>query len=332
MDATSSGWNLGRLRLYKKNEGISTSDLIPTMSGNAQSGDVLSCSSAFNGDHDAFKAFDDNDTTQWASATNSHIGAWLCVKFPKEAVCTHVRLKARNDQYYPQAASSFEIQGSADGTDFETLKTVTNTSWTQGEEKFISFFNEKAFLYYRIHVTATQDSNSCAFSEVNFGNDLRALKRELYHERKLTPKMTANEQNGFAATASSIYTGVKVYNPFEAFNEEVSDGSSWTGKGNSGWIQIELPEADKATSLRISGGYSKEEPEAFALYGSNDGENYTILLEVSGLSWSHNETKVWSFKNDIAYKYYKISATNTRANYITISEIQLLEVTKTREY
>ena len=144
--------------------------------------------------------------------------------------------------------------------------------------------------------------------------------------------MTANSQDGFVLTANSIYSGAKVYNPFEAFNNTISDSSSWTTKTQTGWIQIELPEADKANMFRMSGGFSAEEPDSFILYGSNDGENYDELLNSGALTWTHNETKTWDLNCDTAYKFYKIEAVNTKSAYITISEIQLIEHITTREY
>ena len=43
-------------------------------------------------------------------------------------------------------------------------------------------------------------------------------------------------------------------------------------------------------------------------------------------------TKTWNLENDTAYKFYKIEAVNTKKNFITISEIQLIEHVTTREY
>ena len=188
-------------------------------------------------------------------------------------------------------------------------------------------------MYYRIEaVTIQNGGNYFGLSEVNFGTRIREHKRELNAYRRLTPIMTANSQDGFVVTANSIYSGAKTYNPFEAFNNSVSDSSSWTTKTQSGWIQIELPEADKANMFRMSGGFADEEPDSFILYGSNDGENYDELLNSGALTWTHNETKTWDLNHDTAYKFYKIEAVNTKSTYITISEIQLIEHITMREY
>jgi hypothetical protein len=188
-------------------------------------------------------------------------------------------------------------------------------------------------LYYRIFIKTVQNNGDhAAFSTINFGTKQREYKRELNAYRILTPTMTSNSQDGFVLTANSIYSGQKVYNPFEAFNRTVSDTSSWTTKSQSGWIQVELPEADIANMLQMSGGFSNEEPNSFVLSGSNDGENYTELLSSGALSWTHNETKIWEIGNETVYKFYKIDAVNTKSAYITISEIKLMEHQMIKEY
>lgn len=325
---------LSRFRLYKKVDGIRVwNGFIPALSSASQAGYEISASSQYASDHAAFYAFDDDISTRWATVNGGGIGGWIQIKFPTETLCTTAWLTARNDSYYDQAATDFTILGSVDGVNFETLKTVTGQSWNQGEQKIFDFTNTVPYLYYRIEAVDIQGSdNLFALSKVNFGTRMREYRRELNVDRRLTPIMTADSQNGFVVTASSIYSGQRVYSPYLAFNNSISDSDSWTTQSQSGWIQIELPEADKAEILKMSGGFSSEEPDSFVLYGSNDGETYTQLLSSGALTWSHNETKTWNLNNNTAYKFYKIEAVNTKSAYITISEIQLIEHITTREY
>jgi hypothetical protein len=332
IELTSTEFRIARFRLYRKIAGQEIlRKFIPILSSPLQGGYEVSCSSEISG-HLAYYVFDGDDGSQWATTAGNAQNSFIQIKFPTETICNAVSLKARNDQYYVQSATSFEIQGSNDGSVFSTLKSV-NTSWIQGEEKVVSFFNDIAFLYYRIFVKTVQNNGDhAAFSSINFGTAQREYKRELNSYRTLTPVMSANSQDGFVLTANSIYTGQKVYNPFEAFNRTVSDSSSWTTKTQSGWIQVELPEADVANMLQMSGGFSNEEPDSFVLSGSNDGVSYTELLDSGALTWTHNETKTWEFENELAYKFYKIDAVNTKSAYITISEIKLIQHQMIKEY
>ncbi|MBR1735240.1 MAG: discoidin domain-containing protein, partial [Alphaproteobacteria bacterium] len=287
-------FSLSRFRLYKTIDGTPLRGFVPILSSASQGGYEVSASSTCGSDHWPYLAFDGNSGTRWASANGDAVGGWIKIKFPTATLCTTAWLTARNDDWFGQAATDFTILGSVDGENFETIKTVTSQTWTKGEQKKITFFNEISYLYYRVQAQAIQNGQGYfAFSEVNFGTEIREYKRELNAYRRLTPIMTANSQDGFVVTANSIYSGAKIYNPFEAFNNIISDSSSWTTRSQSGWIQIELPKADKANMFRMSGGFSNEEPDSFILYGSNDGENYDELLNSGALTWTHNETKTW---------------------------------------
>ena len=333
LEQPTANFSLSRFRLYKKIDGTAPRGFVPILSSASQGGYEVSASSTCGSDHWPYLAFDGNSGTKWASANGDAVGGWIQIKFPTATLCTTAWLTARNDDWFGQAATDFTIFGTVDGENFETIKTVTGQTWTKGEQKKITFFNEIPYLYYRVQAQAIQNGQGYfAFSEVNFGTEIREYKREINAYRRLTPIMTANSQDGFIVTANSIYSGAKVYNPFEAFNNTVSDSSSWTTKTQSGWIQIELPEADKANMFRMSGGFSNEEPDSFILYGSNDGENYDELLNSGNLTWTHNETKTWNLNYDTAYKFYKVEAVNTKSAYITIAEIQLIEHITTREY
>ncbi len=333
LEQQTVNFSLSRFRLYKKIDGIVPQGFVPILSSASQGGYEVSASSSDGSDHWPYLAFDGTSSTKWATANHWGAGDWIQIKFPTETLCTTVWMTSRNDQYYGQSPSAFKILGSVDGENFETIKTISEQEWTQGEQKIFDFYNTIPYLYYRVEAVTIQNGGSYfGLSEVNFGTRIREYKRELNAYRRLTPIMTANSQDGFVVTANSIYSGAKTYNPFEAFNNSVSDSSSWTTKTQSGWIQIELPEADKANMFRMSGGFADEEPDSFILYGSNDGENYDELLNSGALTWTHNETKTWDLNNDTAYKFYKIEAVNTKSAYITISEIQLIEHITTKEY
>ena len=333
LEQQTVNFSLSRFRLFKKIDGIVPQGFVPVLSSASQGGYEISASSSDGSDHWPYLAFDGTTSTKWATANHWGAGDWIQIKFPTETLCTTVWMTSRNDQYYGQSPSAFKILGSVDGENFETIKTISEQEWTQGEQKIFDFYNTIPYLYYRIEAVTIQNGGSYfGLSEVNFGTRVREYKRVLNTYRRLTPIMTANSQDGFVVTANSTYSGAKTYNPFEAFNNSVSDSSSWTTKAQSGWIQIELPEADKVNMFRMSGGFADEEPDSFILYGSNDGENYDELLNSGALTWTHNETKTWNLNHDIAYKFYKIEAVNTKSAYITISEIQLIEHITTREY
>jgi hypothetical protein len=292
-------------------------------------------------DYFAYYAFDDNDNSQWATTAGSAQNSWIQIKFPTETVCNAVSIKARNDQYYVQAATSFEIQGSCDGSTFSTLKTV-NTSWTQGEEKIIAFFNEIPFLYYRIFVKTVQNNGDhAAFSTINFGTSLREYKRVLNVKENILPIMNSNFQDGYEVSCNSEFDDSwKIHRAFDR-----NTGTSWSTAYDSPitTIFITMPTAKICNFISVfpRAGMQQQAFGTFILYGSNDEkseisevENWTELLEITDISaWSDNVEKSWIVENDLAFLHYKIVATPyNNENCVSVASIDLFHKYTTREY
>jgi hypothetical protein len=249
-------------------------------------------------------------------------------------LCNAVLLKARNDQYYVQAATSFEIQGSNDGSIFSTLKTV-NTEWTQGEEKVISFFNDVAFLYYRIFIKTVQNNGDhAAFSTINFGTAQREYKRELTVKEFLLPIMNSNSQDGYEVSASSEYSGDWAI--CKAFNRSVGSGWNTAANDPDPTVLITLPTAKICNLISIypREGYLYLAFGSFSLFGSSDGDNWTELLTVTDIpAWSAGVEKAWGIDNDLAFLRYKlVCAPIDGGSYVSVININLLYKYTTKEY
>ena len=320
-----------RWRLFKTEDGIRKIDnFIPKMLSASQDGYEVSANSQYNAGHAAFYAFDGNANTRWSSSGSAP--DWIRIKFPEAVECNAVEITSRNDGSYNQAPRDFTIQASNDGTTWDTLSSEFGVDFSQNETKLFDFDNENSYQYYRLYVTANNGGSTVAIGVLKFGRIVKDYKLDLNRYERIVPLMTSNSQDGYIVTASDTYSGGRVYYPYLAFNNVVSDSDSWSTKNQSGWLQVELPRAKKANMLKMSGGFANEEPDSFILYGSNDGENYIQLLDSGTLTWSHNETKTWDLENDTAYKFYKIEAENTKKNFVTISEFQLINHSIIKEY
>ena len=247
-------------------------------------------------------------------------------------MCNAVEITSRNDGSYNQAPRDFTVQASNDGTTWDTLSSESGVGFNQNETKLFDFDNENSYQYYRLYVTANNGGSTVAIGVLKFGRIVKDYKLDLNRYERIVPLMTSNSQDGYIVTASDTYSGGRVYYPYLAFNNVVSDSDSWSTRNQSGWLQVELPRAKKANMLKVTGGFANEEPDSFILYGSNDGENYIQLLDSGTLTWSHNETKTWDLEGETAYKFYKIEAENTKKNFVTISEFQLINHSIIKEY
>jgi hypothetical protein len=334
LELVSTEFRLARFRLYRKIAAQeSFQKFIPVLSGESQGGYEVSCSSQLK-DYYAYYAFDGNASSLWGTIAGSAQNSWIQIKFPTETLCNAVSLKVRGDEYYPQGANFFEIQGSNDGLIFSTLDSIT-TVWTQGEEKIFEFFNDVAFLYYRIFINTVQDNGDYAsFAEINFGTVRREYKRELNVKEFLLPIMGANSQDGYEVFCNSEYdSGWRIWRAFDR-----NTANSWSTAYNSPvtTILITMPTAKVCNSISVypRSGQLHQAFGTFSLYGSSDGDNWTELLSVENIStWSTNVEKSWEVENDLAFLRYKIIATPINGeNCVSVNNINLLYKYTVREY
>jgi hypothetical protein len=333
IEIPATEFRIARFRLYRKVAGRETiQGYIPILSAASQGGYEITFSSEANGDR-GYYAFDGNDSSQWTTTSGNAQNSWICVKFPTETVCNAVLLKARSDQYYYQAATSFEIQGSDDGEVFSTLKTATAT-WIQNEEKIVEFFNDVAFLYYRILINTVQSGNYAGFATINFGTARREYKRELNVKEFLLPIMSASSQDGYEVSANSEFdSGWQIWRTFDR-----NTGNSWSTAYDSpeATITIAMPTAKICNLISVypRSGQLHQAFGSFSLYGSSDGDNWTELLTVNDISsWSSNVEKFWEVENDLAFLRYKIIATPINGeNCVSVDNINLIYKYTTKEY
>lgn len=138
-------------RFYGSTTG--SNNLVPSMTSNtAPSGQVIY--SAQTTDHEAFRAFDGDENTTWEpGAATGYIG----YKFEVATIIT--RMFITGNAPVGGSPSSFQIQGSNNGTSWTTLLSAQNFSWYNNEVKDLPFGNSDGYLYYRILVTSTNGGN-----------------------------------------------------------------------------------------------------------------------------------------------------------------------------
>jgi hypothetical protein len=335
IELASTEFRIARFRLYRKEDGRSAADkLVPILSSSNQGGYEVSCSSEANGGNVGYFAFDGNDDTKWTSSNNSSVDRWIGIKFPTETRCDSAALKAESGDYV-YSASEFEIQASNDGNNYTILKTVSGVTWSSGEEKSFTFFNELAFLYYRILVKTTQGNTGYAsFAAVNFGTSRREYKRELTVKEYLLPIMGANSQDGYEISANSEYdSGWQIWRAFDR-----NTGNSWSTKYDStvATILITMPTAKICNFISVypRSGQLQQAFGSFSLFGSGDGDNWTELLTIADIpAWSNDTEKSWEVENEDAYLHYKIIATPINGeNCVSVNNINLFHKYTTKEY
>ena len=331
-------FSLSRFRLFKKIEGqIPTVGFVPQMSSISQGGYIASGSSVSGSSRSPHHAFDNDTGTAWVSAENSDVTThWIQIKFPTATICDAIWMRSRNDEYYIQAPTSFEILGSNDGENFITIKTFSNLSWTQAEQKILEFQNANEYLYYRVHsLSVCNNGTRFALSELNFGSLQRQYKRSLNKYTYLVPTLSSNTSaSGYIASASSEYSNNE--GAWRAFDQQSSQWTTRNGVNRNVELKITLPEAQKCDLIMLeTSDANARVPQTFRIEASNDDSNWTALyqnLEGANLSTYSNYYYENPYK-DTAFKYYRLYIlTNKGDGFISLREFQLIKHTVIEEY
>ena len=322
-----------RWRLYKKEEGIrGIENLIPKMLAASQDGYIVCAESQYNNDHAALYAFDGNSNTRWASGGG--VPSWIQIQFPTEVVCNAYQITSRNDGYYNQAPREFRLEGSNDGTTWRTLDTQTGIVFNQNETKLFDFINERAYLYYRIYVTASNGGDYVAISKFELGRLFKTYKKDINVYEYLIPPMSSNSQDGYAASADSVLNNNSGYQPYRAFDRNSNDG--WVSAPGTSttphWLKIYNDDGIAANVITLvwhPNNYGID----YVISGSDDDETYTDLVTVTD---NNDLNSSYTLSNIQTFKYWKLTITkvnvvdsNPRAE---IYQFNLIKNTLYREY
>lgn len=132
---------------------------VPTMTSDTTPSGVASASHIYSTDYDAFKAFDGNDSTSWATGRGYFIDQWIEYEFSSSIHLYLVNVtfygKATNEYRYPKI---YEIQG-YDGNDWNTLASQTAEISSELRISFKNIINiSNNFTKFRLIAKAKLDN------------------------------------------------------------------------------------------------------------------------------------------------------------------------------
>lgn len=133
---------------------IEYKSIVPVMSSNEQDGYVASASST-NTDYEAWKAFNKtiNDYPDCWLTTSGEPTGWIQIELPNPLSVCAFSIASRNYKYRGDVVD-FELLGSNDGENWDTLHSITEEpAWNAGETRTYYFNNKQSYLYYRLNVT-----------------------------------------------------------------------------------------------------------------------------------------------------------------------------------
>jgi len=96
---------------------------------------------------------------------------WIQIQLADPRKVTQLGMQSQSNSpggnEHRRAPKDFSLQGSQDGKTWVTLKIIKNNTFSSGgERKFWEFKNKNAYSYYRIHITAGDNSEHLTIQQV----------------------------------------------------------------------------------------------------------------------------------------------------------------------
>ena len=139
----------------------------PQMTSNSQNGYVASASVSSSTSNGPYRAFDKDITGQdlcWYTGSVS-MPQWIMLECPEPVRLTSCMIM--NEVKTPESFKSGYIQGSNDGSTFDTLYTITDRASTASLKTTYQIDTDKYYKYLRVYCTATS-GNGLSVQEIEF--------------------------------------------------------------------------------------------------------------------------------------------------------------------
>lgn len=124
--------------------GLREIEMRATSGGADQTFDGSASASATYAGFSPDSAYDSDTGTAWMTPNGTLTNAWIAYQFPDDVVVREITIKARETggaTYYTEAPGDFDIQYSYDGTNWTTITSYENQTWSELETKTFSVTN-----------------------------------------------------------------------------------------------------------------------------------------------------------------------------------------------
>ncbi|MFD2728380.1 GH92 family glycosyl hydrolase [Enterococcus camelliae] len=154
----------------------------------------------------------------------------------------------------------------------------------------------------------------------NFLNTTKSTKGSKSMSNTISQLLTGNVTNlvDTATIQGSSDNGEKE-SKGKIFDNDL--GTKWLSRDSLPvWVSFSLKQEKIINSYSITSGddASGRDPKNWEFYGSSDGKNWVLLDTQSNQTWSGRlQEKNFNFKNDVAYKYFKLNITQNNGDNMT---------------
>lgn len=226
----------------------------PQMSSNSQDGYVASASAALvDSDSAIYKAFDKNTTTSnnaWYTGSVA-MPQWIMLECPEPVRLTSCMIM--NEITTPVNFKSGYIQGSNDGTNFDTLYTITNRADITGLQITYTFNNNVYYKYLRVYCTESY-GNGLSIQEIEFSGYTKAEGGKLTLNTKVdaySKEETDNLLDGYIPTSSPRSPLIYNSSTIDIPESYVMDDNGYLVGNNATILGNFIPEVTMASQIKF---------------------------------------------------------------------------------
>lgn len=260
--------------------------------------DVCSGGTAFDDGHtvggfSAAGAFaNDGDTSQWASSGIAPFYLGYDFGAGNDKAIVEIAIMPRTGFTGGQAPGQFKVQASSNNTDWIDQWWVTRGS-------IISYTNNTFTVFTKPTVDQSPSANRKRYFRMSCtgSNGAGYVGAGAILLKTLT-NGTDDAKFG-TPTSNSNFAGLPPANAFDGMNG-TSNSTEWASNnvGFPEWIQYDWGNnpvnVSEVTWLCRAGLGGSQSPTGIDFQTSSNGSTWTTVKSVSGLSWTANETKVWT--------------------------------------
>lgn len=226
---------------------------------------------------------------------------------------------------YKRTPLAWTFSGSTDGENWTVIDEVANSAMADVDATPYGFEvdNPTGYTHYKLVITKTSTSGELQFNELVLIGDAIGVVDE-------TPVTDADEIAAMLAGGTNLTANVKdvAASGWTAFNAEqdvdsMFDGDTLNtkmGGSSSNPVVTVTWSTDVATTVKNYIIYNGADsatwartPISWVLYGSNDGENWTIIDAVSHSGMENTDSTPYGFTVDVPTAYTQYTMCFTRA-------------------
>lgn len=289
-------------------------------------------SSRFSGSFDDFKAFDGliANANTWISAAAPP--QWLQIKIATgdKRILSSYAVQVNNYPSPTRAPKDWTMEGSNDGSTWDTLDTVTNeTGWGSGEMRnFTCDVATTAYCYFRLNISANNGDGLVQVAELYLYSDVVSWPTE-FGPHNMTAETSPSP---LVAAESSYFSTLRAWQAFDG--GLTYPNQHWLGQGAGvDWMSIDLGAGNGkplfAYTVRLTdSGFALRAPKNWTFEGSNNGSSWTTLdTRTNQTGWYSQEARSFYVGGSTGYRYFRlnITANNGDGTYTEVGEICLWE-------